>query len=927
MRFAVPVAILATIWLATISAAQAAKSRDYILDHIAFRSASKAPGHRIISYTWQTGEREARYAGAEVARAGKPLHFTLATHGQAADLTLMLREFRTVNNGGVAYLVAVNGRKIALRNEKFSEAGPSTGFVDIPADLAKSGTLNITLTNLADRPVEIAEVELIANLEQYARAEGMFRPLDFYLTGRPNTPKFAADLAAWKARPDVKIGLCYETFGMAQWPPEKQKAELDNFIKFGQQSHIRLEISPISWWAGTPNGSDGHGGHWTDVKYQQVTYSASHQAYGLTVPNQWSSTPWLTMGNAPLNQFKADSLQEFGSLVRQSYLAHKADFPIKSIVVDNEPTYWCFGNPGGSPFSEWDTPDAVADFNPAMVAAAKEQHVTLDPRDGLSRAEKRFLRDRLTAYDAQMHAALHAGLGAIPVADHVYTHSFETLCNGIFDSVAQAVESGVVRDSRLGVEGDIQVNGDFDQYREIGVPAAINVEFGGRTDAGPIIQAAYATGCDHITLFNSADGAVANIRQSLDTGWDQFKPRPWRPVIATRTLAGWLKSATGSPDIAMVDGKLSGTKIGQDNRLLLHLDSRQLTGSAKFGPLALHIAGRAFVFRKKDPNGFLAISVGKSRDSLKEVARLFDTGGFTQEANITALAKDSRDLWVEFDFHPLGLNGWVNLADFSLVRPWADENLIATNRSYRADRLRAEASLVGWRADASWSLNRADAIPADRLTRLDKTALHHARALFAAGSYANANSAALAVLHRHAPAALPPPKGWTIPAPDREALCELAHTAPGEITINPYSPGFTGRTIAVSPAAQITLAVNSGASKAVALADLQPGDDLQITMRGGQALAIRAARASADAQIVALTPATPFSAPIVTLAGQPPRAAERGVIKTADGKPWQLQVGAPPLKAGEMAHASWNPRTGRLLDLRVATASANKAAP
>jgi hypothetical protein len=93
--------------------------------------------------------------------------------------------------------------------------------------------------------------------------------------------------------------------------------------------------------------------------------------FGLSIPNQWSSVPWLTTRHARLNSFKAGCFRTFGQLVRAEKTAFEARhgaqsgkaFPIQTIVLDNEITYWGAGNPGMSSTLQ-------ADFNPAIVAAA-----------------------------------------------------------------------------------------------------------------------------------------------------------------------------------------------------------------------------------------------------------------------------------------------------------------------------------------------------------------------------------------------------------------------------------------------------------------------------------------------------------------------------------------------------------------------------
>lgn len=155
--------------------------------------------------------------GARITASGRPLVFTLRTHGQSTGLTLMLREFRTQNNGGVAYLVTVNGHGIAFRNEKLNDAGPTTAFIDVPPELAHTGKLTVRLANSAPGPLQISEALLYANLETYAKAEGMVRPLAFYLTsGKLDVAQIRRWRAAWTDRSDVRLGLCDPQFPIVQ---------------------------------------------------------------------------------------------------------------------------------------------------------------------------------------------------------------------------------------------------------------------------------------------------------------------------------------------------------------------------------------------------------------------------------------------------------------------------------------------------------------------------------------------------------------------------------------------------------------------------------------------------------------------------------------------------------------------------------------
>jgi hypothetical protein len=93
------------------------------------------------------------------------------------------------------------------------------------------------------------------------------------------------------------------------------------------------------------------------------------------------------------------------------------------------------------------------------------------------------------------------------------------------------------------------------------------------------------------------------------------------------------------------------------------------------------------------------------------------------------------------------------------------------NRSYRADRLRCESSIVGWRADAYWALARAREDAAKwPVGDPDRARLNAAQELFAAGSYRRAYQAVRAIVDRRA--SPPAVKPWA-PAADRQDRGEL----------------------------------------------------------------------------------------------------------------------------------------------------------
>jgi len=892
------------------------------------RSLAAGGAAEVVRYTWPCGDRAYPLAGIELGMANGPLVLRFRVPRPDQPLTLELREFRRTNDGRVAYLVEADGRPIQFRNRRFEGPGPSSAFVDIPVQAVAQGTLTVRITNRCDNPVCFSAAILYDGLEGYARREGLVQPM--YVG--PIIDRVLGDQAALtrirEVLPDTAevkpmVSLC--SLAVAHWTPEIVAEKLDRVIAVARDLDMKAEIQAITWWGGTPAGCDGQGGRWHDVAYQQVTYVPSTDQFGLSVPNCWSNTPWLTVGSERLNTFKAECFARFGRMLRERYDRAPADFPLFSIVLDNEPTYWAGGNPGVPA-------DQLADFNPVMVEAARAQGVTLDPRDGLGPDERAFLRRGLLDYNREMNRGLRRGLGDGPLAERVFTHTFMATVNGLFEDYLQATASGVLRDGRLGGEwnADVALLPVLEQHRELGVPAGINRECGGGLSVLFDVPFAYAMGCDHLTLFNIADERLEEIAPALRAGWPEVKAHAWHHNLLStnhfRDGDAALEAAFAERHGVVAEPwtgggfGVRGEGNGASGTALMELSSQRLTGRPAFESLVLRYDARAFVwdFGKggpvPNPGAYLALRAGTRRDALAEVDRMADSVKRAGDSiDLSALARGAATVWVEFEFHPIGLPGWVMLFDVELEQPWDEEDLLYTNRSYRADRLRCESAVVGWRADAAWALARARedaaAWPADDA---DRPRLAAAQELYDAGSYRQAYQAVRALVEARSPR---PEAGAWAPPPDRQERGELAAADTAHIRFDPYDAGYCGAAVRLAPGATIRIEENGVVRADQTAVDLRPGDDVTLEVRGHLATAVLARRGSASGSVSACTAMAPFAMPVVAVEGQPERPLSY-LAKITAGSPFKgWQVGYQPVAVGDLVDSRWNPVTGRIVAL------------
>ncbi|GEM_PF-1398003 len=902
-------------------------------DHRNWPSCHITGGTPINDYRWKMGERVIPMRGPGIAMDGVGLAFRLNTRGITKALTLVLREFRPQSDGRVAYVVEVNGRAIAFRNRQFYGAGPTTAFIDIPDKLANPTELYITLINKCEEPIHFSEVILYSEIGVFAKSRELVQPMILAPTMENlDVETFTSIRNLFPKLADLTLGYCVPTLAVADWLPARQLAYLKQAIAMSKRFDMPLEIQAITWWGGTPGGFDGVGGRWHDPVYQQVTYWPKERLYGLSVPNIWSNTPWLTVRNERLNAFKSGAFWQFGAMLQQ--LPQADANRIFSVVLDNEVTYWVAGNPR--------TPAGLeADFNPSMVAAAKAVGVNLDPDQGESHAAKRFLRQSLLYYNSRMNMAIRKGLGRSQLVDRVYTHTFINLVAGLFENFMDAAKVGVLKYGRFGGEwADIfRDMALLEQFREIGLPAGVNRECGGSPASSVVsdVHAAYASGCSYLTLFNASESQLEHVAPSLKSGWGAFRPQIWRPAIfrldfrnTSRNHHAHAVSFRTGPGLVLKDwpqgGKhLFSTRLNTSTRLLMCFESRNLTGKDTFGKILLSYTARAFVFRQNSTSSHLTVYAGTSRGNLRKVDQMSNSGIATRQLDLGDMAENSGKMWVAFDFHPSGWPDWVSLFGVALEQEWPGnlEALVASNRSYSGDRLRAEASIVGWRADAAWSLTLVESIHPNAISEEERRQLDMAKRLFTSGSFRTCYNLARIILHRHTDSAIPPSQEWLPKPENRTQTGECRGVSAEQLYLDPYDLGVTGVAIPVGLRAPITIEENGQSEGDASLADILPGDDLTLIIQDSSATHILARRGTATASIVHLTPITPYTLPLVTLEGQPSRPlGEPAYVRDPVGKVWPDQswfkVGPLPFNTGDKVFARWNPRTNRLVELDAA---------
>lgn len=347
----------------------------------------------------------------------------------------------------------------------------------------------------------------------------------------------------------------------------EQMAAMRLYSDMAVRTRIPLRVLPQMHWAGLPSGvPDGAGGTFTDVPYQQITWDEADQVddeglkpllgerydrrYGLSVPNRWSNTPWLTFNHPRLNQYRRNRWQQAMTAwltVRDRMarwgLAHL--FP-PELSTGEETVYWAKGVDdsaytavnGGKPRSA-----LLADFNPFVVADALADRIILDPSNGLDRNERWWLHQNLSRWqqkivdwtlEAVPPEPIRLAGGAPLYAEdltrrNIYTEPYAMPVfpmRGV-NPLRPGLEAGYVREGRSGGEywSGAMMLPLLIKQRERGRIALPNLECTGADDGQLIacILAAYAHGARYSTLYNwfwrtNLDEILGKVAAAIEKG-------------------------------------------------------------------------------------------------------------------------------------------------------------------------------------------------------------------------------------------------------------------------------------------------------------------------------------------------------------------------------------------------------------------------
>lgn len=499
----------------------------------------KTSGTSVIkNISIDVGDFKTEYTCRTLKGKGSQMSFTLSGITSGVDIMLDIEEIHSRNDQRFSYEVSVNDTAVYYRTYEPCSDGANHCFFDIPASLVTKDSLTVKIVSTDSQEIRFHRVFAISDPDNTAAEQGISQKMQvmLMLNEVPSNLdlNYLSNLVNKYACNDMyEIGLCWEIQYM-QWGKTKTESYLDNVISASLATGAPLYLGINSWWSGTPSGSDGIGGKWSDPGYQQVTYNSAQNTYLLSTPNSWGNTPWLTMNNDTYNAARAERIEETMQYLqrRTAELAtSKVTLPAIHVYTENEPIYW----PINWYYKDNDKYDlGIGDFSPYVIEDAKADGVTLNPEDGLSDEEIMWMYKNYNTYMSEVGNAIAKGAsynyitvkdGEIiypedQMIDNAYSHSGIQPAYPNWDTNQRLYENHILSSIHFGGEWNKELSsysnvskstasefGDdtrsLDYILSYGSYADINCERGGIAgDNMPVLSQCYAYGLEGVVIYN-----------------------------------------------------------------------------------------------------------------------------------------------------------------------------------------------------------------------------------------------------------------------------------------------------------------------------------------------------------------------------------------------------------------------------------------
>ena len=733
--------------LATIGPCLSAVESASLNDHLVFADPLSAAAHQVQSsgsvssedLATEIGDLRRTYAVTTLRGTGSQLRFTCAKTAAATDLLLELQEIHQRRPHAFGYTVAVNGTDIAFRTYAEHGAGPNHWFVKVPLALvAGSSDISITLTSAGPAPFSIGQVWLYGDFfTRLASEEQIYRPMA--LLG-----KYTSLAAGEKSLADFGPLGDFNSSSYANTPTAQTNRKLrEALAKSGETGRPLQFLINGPTWGGAMSGPDGRGGYFNDIRYSLLSYDTASHAYAASFPNMWSSTFWAAFRDPYMNAEMRRRLD--------ASLEGTAD-AIDLLKARGKTPQPYFLREMGPPMGE---------ITAATIAAAARDGLVLDPRDGISNAERQWLfHDGVRIWQEYATANRQLLVRDSVVVDHgkVTLPDDQLLMNQYSHTVFRA--EGPLKDRRwfggqMGIVDGFWATGElfwdeavmYDYVKANGKLVHGNLE--GtilKNDASPLVKL-YAAGFQYVNFFNDSAGVMADV-QKVDGCAQLPLPAPihHEPVVfsAPYNLAASLGNCVSFDNLKIHSQPRENADSITASRLAVIAVDRpgQVTyrivngGEAFTAGFSLHLDGRI----SPGAANRIVVLLGDSPATLRPVATLtaselpcpdhwtpFMTSTATVDLGRTMVGKSEQ--FLRFEVHASGAPDAAFLLEAAVGTQWPRQSGPLAGNGMTLREARTTQLWIQDRAVAQTYLERFAELGGDAQTATE------ARRLFEAGRY------------------------------------------------------------------------------------------------------------------------------------------------------------------------------------------------
>ncbi len=369
--------------------------------------------------TAATGTRRDTYEVLSFSGKGAAAEWTMAfSDGGKADCVMLeIEEIHRDNLEVLAYTVYVDGRETYFRTYEQISSSPNHYFIAVDrADMADPSAVKVKIVSETDCVFSVSEVTGYTDFYEKLAAAGLDGTMRLYLHSSDSAELARQHLADFASADysHFDLGLMFKLNYMTV-SDEQAVEQISSFIAAAAKSGLPLQLMPTLSWAAPYDVADGLGGSFTDVRYGQVLYNSLTGEWVDSTPNAYGDTQWCSWGEPTLLTAQRERILSVFDRVTKYLYAAAADGRLKqpvSTLLEHSVVY-----KGPLPQSSIYTMGLIdgGDFNPVVIAAAKNDGIVLDPTDGLSYEEKKWMNEYQARYVQSLADIYQKAYGSDPI--------------------------------------------------------------------------------------------------------------------------------------------------------------------------------------------------------------------------------------------------------------------------------------------------------------------------------------------------------------------------------------------------------------------------------------------------------------------------------------------------------------------------------